>query len=77
MTKVFVHTQSERGKSDWKNADRDFSRLPIVGEYFSINSAGEWHIVDLVVHCPFKSEYDAEIFGTKVDHLEVVKTAAR
>lgn len=73
MPKVFVHTQSEKGKRDWSNEGRDFLRLPVVGEYFTLSFDGEWHIVDLVVHCPFESEYDAEIYGTKVNHLEILK----
>lgn len=77
MAKVFVHTQSGKGKSDWKNDSREFLRLPVVGEYFALSSTGEWFQVDLVVHCPFDGQYAAEVFGTQIDHLEVKKEAFR
>ena len=75
MAKVFVHTQSAKGKSDWSNEGREFLRLPVFGEYFALASGGEWYQVDLVVHCPFESEYAAEVYGTLVDHVEVLKAS--
>ena len=77
MPKVFVHTQSARGKCDWDNEGRDFLRLPVVGEYIALSSTGEWHRVDLVLHCPFEAGYAAEIFATRVNHHDVMQEALR
>ena len=71
--KVFVHTQSAKGKADWVNQERVFLRVPIVGEFFALDSSSPWFRVDLVVHCPFKAQYAAEVYATQVNHSEVLK----
>lgn len=70
---VFVHYKDERN-SNWQNIGRYFSRVPTVGEYFALSDTGPWYRVEIVVHCPFDdAEFEAEIFGIKVDHLQVLK----
>ena len=72
--KVFLHTRSD-GMSDWKNEDRDFARIPNIGEYLSLSSDSPWYEVQLVVHTPFETSYDAEVFAVEVDHMEVKNQA--
>lgn len=74
MAHVFVHTHTA-GKTDWNNQGRDFTRVPVVGEYFALEATGEWYRVELVVHCPFTAEYEAEVYGVQVDHAEEIKKA--
>ena len=72
--KVFLHTRSPQ-KRDWTNEMRDFARVPIIGEYLATSSSGPWYLVELVVHCPFDCEPDAEVYAVEVDHSEVQKSA--
>lgn len=72
MAKIFVHTH-EKGDSEWENDYYSFSRVPIEGEYFTLASNGEWYQIEMVVHTPFAKEIHAEIYGVKVDHMEIMK----
>ncbi len=70
--RVFLHTRSE-GKTDWKNENRDFARIPNTGEHLSLSSDSPWYEVQLVVHTPFDTDIEAEVYAVEVDHLEVMK----
>ena len=72
MSNVFLHTRSQ-GQKDWKNTSKEFLRLPIIGEYIATSVSSSWYKVELVVHCPFKTDYSAEIYAVEVDHNEVKK----
>lgn len=72
-SKVFVHTRSAGGR-DWHNEPREFLRLPHVGEYIALASRDFiWHRVEMVVHCPFDTEYAAEVYCVRVHQDEVMK----
>ncbi len=60
--------------SDWLNEEREFGRIPMIGEYVAM-SEDAWFKVELVVHTPFACEFDAEVYAVGVDHLEVVREA--
>jgi len=72
--KVFLHTRS-KGKHDWKNESRQFGRLPVVGEYVALEATSPWYQVQLVVHCPFEADYEAEVYAVEVDHTEAKRRA--
>lgn len=71
---VFLHTRKPQGR-DWTNESRDFGRLPVVGEFVATSSSSPWYQVELVVHCPFDCEFDAEVYAVEVDQHEVQKAA--
>ncbi|MBV6690339.1 hypothetical protein KV692_21430 [Xanthomonas euvesicatoria pv. physalidis] len=71
--KVFMHTRSPQ-RRDWLNEEREFGRIPMIGEYVAM-SEDAWFKVELVVHTPFACEFDAEVYAVGVDHLEVVREA--
>ena len=70
--KVFLHTRSPKQRN-WLNEKRDFSHIPVVGEYVATSSDGPWFKVELVVHTPFPCDFDAEVYAVAADHLEVLK----
>lgn len=74
MIHTFVHVHSP-GKHDYQNSPWDFPQVPCAGEYVALKSAGEWHRVELVVHCAFTAEYQAEIWVVEVNHLDAIKGA--
>jgi hypothetical protein len=74
MAHVFVHTRSQ-GKMNWTNQPRDFTRVPVVGEYFALDVSSPWYLVQLVVHVPFKAEYEAEVFAVEVHQVTEMKKA--
>jgi hypothetical protein len=75
-SRVFVHLDRGPERDNWLNVPRKFLRVPQVGEYVSLNCDGPWAKVVLVVHCPFKDEYGAEIYCKVVDHLDPLREAA-
>ncbi len=74
MENVFLHTRNPR-KMDWENSSRQFLRLPVVGEYLSTSSNAELYKVQFVEHCPFHSQYAAEVYAVKVDRLAAMAEA--
>jgi hypothetical protein len=72
--KVFLHTRSY-GKLDWRNEDRDFARIPTIGEYLTRHVTSPWYQVQIVVHTPFECEFDAEVYAVEVDHLDIMDQA--
>lgn len=72
--KVFLHTRSPQER-DWKNESRDFARIPVVGEFTATSSSSPWYQVELVVHCPFEGEFDAEVYAVEVDRHVVQRQA--
>ena len=72
--KVFLHTRHTR-KSDWNNESREFGRLPVVGEIVALDWNSPWYKVQLVIHCPFEAQYQAEVFAVEVDHAEAQRQA--
>jgi hypothetical protein len=78
--KVFFHTRLDE-IDQWENKSMELSalgRLPEVGEHISIDNATEyWHRVDTVVHVAHQAEYIAEVFCTKVNHLDAIKKIKR
>ncbi len=73
MAKVFLHTRSPQ-KRDWTNEMRDFSRVPAIGEYLATSTTGPWYLIELVVHCPFDGEPDAEVYAVEVEQREIKST---
>lgn len=39
--KVFFHTRSPQQR-DWHNEEREFDRIPVVGEYVATSSNSPW-----------------------------------
>jgi hypothetical protein len=78
--KVFLHTRLNENEQ-WENTSIELSalgRLPEVGENISIDNATEyWHRVDTVVHVAHPAEYIAEVYCTKVNHLDATKRIKR
>jgi adenine-specific DNA-methyltransferase len=71
---VFVHTlDAVDGES--LNQGRKFLRLPVVGEYITLDVTGEWYEVKVVVHCPHTppSTYAAEVYAVRVEHLAALR----
>lgn len=71
--KVFLHTRSQANR--WKNESRPFERLPVVGEYVTLEATSPWYRVQLVIHCPFEAEYQAEVYAVEIDHSEAKSRA--
>jgi hypothetical protein len=71
MLPVFVHTYDAPGSLP-VNQSCEFLRVPIVGEYFALDTSGPWYEVTLVVHCPNGPQYGAEVYGRKVDDAKVL-----
>ncbi|MCP3026620.1 hypothetical protein [Halobacillus sp. A5] len=69
MAKVFLHIHDAK-KANWENLRYEFERLPIEGEFFALGDS-DWYQVELVVHTPFKKDLAGEIYGVKVDHMEI------
>jgi hypothetical protein len=70
MTKVFLHHKED---GQWVNEERNFARLPCVGEYVALDTSSLYYRVYLVVHCPFETEYEAEVYlMTGVSQADVV-----
>ncbi len=72
--RVFLHTRTH-GQSDWTNENRDFARIPFIGEHLTLSSTSEWYQVQLVVHLPFDGDLDAEVYAVQVDHMAVMNEA--
>lgn len=70
MKSIFVHLHDE-GEANWENRYHDFGRIPVEGEYLSIDIG--WYKVELVVHTPFSMEMSAEIYAVKVDYNEEIR----
>ena len=70
--KVFLHTRSPKQRN-WLNEERDFSHIPVVGEYVATSCDDPWFKVELVAHTPFPCDFDAEVYAVAADHLEVLK----
>ncbi|OME07875.1 hypothetical protein BSK64_06365 [Paenibacillus odorifer] len=72
MPKVFVHVH-DAGDIEFENDYHSFSRIPVENEYFTLSHDGDWYRVELIIHTPFDEEIEAEIYGVKVDHMEIMK----
>lgn len=72
MRTVFLHLHDE-GHANWNNIYFDFERIPVVGEYVTIKSDGDWYKVEMVVHTPFSKDMCAEVYAVKVDHHKEIK----
>lgn len=75
MAKIFLHTR-EQGQEMFVNKVYDLPHLPRLGEYVVLSSGDEtWYEVKLVVHFPFDSEFEAEVFAVGLNHLDVLRQA--
>ncbi|MFP7483369.1 hypothetical protein SFC65_04350 [Priestia filamentosa] len=74
MNRVFLHLHS-KGKADWENPYLEFERIPVEGEYVSLD--GAWYQVELVVHTPSSEEMCAEVYAVKVDPEKVKKSKVK
>ena len=61
MAKVSLRSKKQVD-SNWNSECREFTRIPEVGEYVTLSSQSPWYKVLLVVHTPYKSGYDAEMY---------------
>lgn len=69
MKPIFLHFHN-KGSKDWINKKINFDRIPVEGEYLTIEHDGEWYKVEMVVHTPFSEEMSAEIYAVKVNHSD-------
>lgn len=61
MARVFLH-HKDKPNLEWINEEREFNRIPCIGEYVALNFSSPWYRVYAVVHCPFDAEVEAEVF---------------
>jgi hypothetical protein len=74
MVNVFLHYRNEP-TDDWINEQREFGRIPCVGEYVKPFASGDCHRVYLVLHCAFEFDYKAEVFTNPAGSLTDAITA--
>ncbi|HID0768099.1 TPA: hypothetical protein ACXDAZ_002629 [Clostridium botulinum] len=74
MATVFLHIKNEEDIEWNNNKFKEFERIPVLNEYIVPEEGQQWYQVKLVVHCPFKCSCDAEVYATKVDQTEVMKS---
>ena len=74
LSKVFLHLM-RNGNGEWADSQRDFLRLPTLGEMITPKFGAPFYKVTLVVHCPFNSQYDAEVFAVQVNPREELTKA--
>jgi hypothetical protein len=66
--KVFLHYKDKPG-GEWINEERNFVRLPCVGEYVALSSGSALRVY-AVVHCPFEAaNFEAEVFTSSVPSM--------
>jgi hypothetical protein len=70
---IFVHIKKRRGEGEWVQVKRRFLRVPSVGEIFQIGDNSPAFKVALVVHCPFKATYGAELWCFETDWIGEIK----
>jgi hypothetical protein len=70
IMKVFLHTRN-RASWNWQNELRNFARIPIVGEYLTLDSESPWYQVLVVVHTPFECDCDAEVYAVMMYNSEI------
>jgi hypothetical protein len=61
MAKVYLH-HKENDEGDWINEERQFTRVPCVGEHVALASNSLYYRVFAVVHCPFEADFEAEVY---------------
>ena len=57
---VFTHHKDTQDQ--WVNLGKEFKQVPSVGDYVALESAGPYYKVEVVVHCPFHAEFNAEVY---------------
>ncbi len=62
MANVYLHYK-ETPEHGWTNEERQFTRVPCVGEYVALSMSSIWVRVYAVVHCPFITEFEAEVYA--------------
>jgi hypothetical protein len=69
---VFLHVR-DAGKSNWVNTEREFSRVPGIGEYVYCDKV--WSKVEVVIHISEdqNSDYVAEVYAVKTTEGEALK----
>jgi hypothetical protein len=64
---VFLHTRNPRTPHEqWRNEQRRFARIPMVGEHVALSMHSPIFKVVNVVHCPFKCQFDAEVYALQI-----------
>jgi hypothetical protein len=65
--KVFLHAYESPNAAMPDNSDRNFARIPVVGEYLTLANDSPLYQVLLVIHIPEYSNQDAEVWAMKID----------
>ncbi|MEK4699722.1 hypothetical protein MKX47_08980 [Solibacillus sp. FSL R7-0668] len=69
MKPIFLHLHN-MGFKDWLNKVSTFERIPVEGEYLTIDYDSDLYKVEMVIHTPFSEEMCAEVYAVKVNHIE-------
>lgn len=69
MKPIFLHLHN-MGFKDWLNKVSTFGRIPVEGEYLTIDYDSDLYKVEMVIHTPFSEEMCAEVYAVKVNHIE-------
>ncbi|MEG4989789.1 hypothetical protein QUB08_29210 [Microcoleus sp. BR0-C5] len=52
-----------------------FGRVPVVGEFIAISDSVDWYKVVAVLHTPYFTQFDAEVFCVKIKRTPALKAA--
>lgn len=72
MKPVLIHLHN-KGSIDWINKKFYFDRIPVEGEYITVDFESDWYKIEMVVHTPFSDEMAAEVYAVKVIYSEEIK----
>ena len=76
---IHLHTK-RKVENNWHTEYREFSGVPTLGEYVSLSPESPWYEVHLVVHTPYKTSSDAEVYVVEAlrgrnQMIELIKKA--
>ncbi len=61
MATIHLHTK-RKVETIWNTEYREFAVVPTVGEYVALSPESPWYEVHLVVHTPYKTGSEAEVY---------------
>jgi hypothetical protein len=74
MARISLHTRN-LGETTTMNQEREFARVPAVGEHLSVSANPPWYRVTGVMHYPSEDGgIDGEVFAIEVDHHQTLKS---
>ncbi len=79
MPTILLHTK-RKVDTNWNIEHREFAGIPSLGEYVVLSPESPWYETHLVVHTPYKSDCDAEVYVVEAlrgrnDIVELVRKA--